>query len=90
MTARIVPEVVAKLKEEIFNAMGKLSISFYNSRQTGALMTRVLDDAGEVTGFFIDGLPYIFTNAFTIIATCIVMLRIHPLLAIAALFLLPF
>ena len=90
MTARIVPEVVAKLKEEIFNAMGKLSISFYNSRQTGALMTRVLDDAGQVTGFFIDGLPYIFTNAFTIIATCVVMISIHPLLAIAALFLLPF
>lgn len=90
MTARIVPEVVAQLKEEIFNAMGKLSISFYNSRQTGALMTRVLDDASEVTGFFIDGLPYIFTNAFTIIATCIVMISINPLLAVAALFLLPF
>ncbi|MBR6794748.1 MAG: hypothetical protein IKM52_01405, partial [Clostridia bacterium] len=84
MTARIVPEVVAKLKEEIFNSMGKLSINFYNSRQTGALMTRVLDDAGQVTGFFIDGLPYIFTNAFTIIATCVVMISINPLLAIAA------
>ena len=90
MTARIVPEVVAKLKDEIFNSMGKLSINFYNSRQTGALMTRVLDDAGQVTGFFIDGLPYIFTNAFTIIATCVVMISINPLLAVAALFLLPF
>ena len=90
MTARIVPEVVATMKEEIFNSMGKLSISFYNSRQTGALMTRVLDDAGEVTGFFVDGLPYLFTNVFTIIATCIVMFSINPLLALAALFLLPF
>lgn len=90
MTARIVPEVVAEMKEEIFNAMGKLSISFYNSRQTGALMTRVLDDASEVTGFFVDGLPYIFTNAFTIIATCVIMFSIHPWLALAALFLLPF
>lgn len=90
MTARIVPEVVAEMKEEIFNSMGKLSISFYNSRQTGALMTRVLDDAGEVTGFFVDGLPYIFTNAFTIIATCVIMFSIHPWLALAALFLLPF
>jgi len=90
MTARIVPEVVAEMKEEIFNSMGKLSISFYNSRQTGALMTRVLDDASEVTGFFVDGLPYIFTNAFTIIATCVIMFSIHPWLALAALFLLPF
>lgn len=90
MTARIVPEVVAEIKEEIFNSMGKLSISFYNSRQTGALMTRVLDDAGQVTGFFVDGLPYLFTNVFTIIATAVVMFSINPLLAFAALFLLPF
>ena len=90
MTARIVPEVVAEMKEEIFNSMGKLSISFYNSRQTGALMTRVLDDAGQVTGFFVDGLPYLFTNVFTIIATAVVMFSINPLLAFAALFLLPF
>ncbi len=90
MTAHIVPEVVAEIKEEIFNSMGRLSISFYNSRQTGALMTRVLDDAGQVTGFFVDGLPYLFTNVFTIIATAVVMFSINPLLAFAALFLLPF
>ena len=90
MTAHIVPEVVAEIKEEIFNSMGRLSISFYNSRQTGALMTRVLDDAGQVTGFFVDGLPYLFTNVFTIVATAVVMFSINPLLAFAALFLLPF
>lgn len=90
MTARIVPEVVAEIKEEIFHSMGKLSISFYNSRQTGALMTRVLDDAREVTGFFVDGLPYLFTNVFTIVATAVVMISINPLLALASLFLLPF
>ncbi|MBE5938829.1 MAG: ATP-binding cassette domain-containing protein [Lachnospiraceae bacterium] len=90
MTARIVPDVVAELKQEIFNSMGKLSISFFNSRQTGGLMTRVLDDASIVTGFFIDGLPYIFVNAFTIISTCVIMFRINPLLAVAALVLLPF
>lgn len=90
MTARIVPEVVAKMKEEIFQAMGRLSIGFYNSRQTGALMTRVLDDAEQVTGFFLDGLPYLFTNMFTILATCVIMFRIQPWLALAALFLLPF
>ena len=90
MTARIVPEVVAEMKQQIFNSMGKLSISFYNSRQTGGLMTRVLDDATEVTSFFIDGLPYIFTNAFTIIATCVIMFCMNPLLALASLILLPF
>lgn len=90
MTAKIVPEVVAQLKEEVFHSMGKLSISFYNSKQTGGLLTRVLDDASEVTGFFIDGVPYFFINILTIIGTCIVMFSMNPGLAFASLILLPF
>lgn len=90
LTATIVPSVVNNIKSKIFENMGKLSISFYNNRQTGSLMTRVLDDASEVTGFFIDGLPYLFINILTIISTCVVMVIINAKLAIASLFLLPF
>lgn len=90
MTAHIVPEVVAKIKQQVFSSMGRLSISFYNSKQTGGLMTRVLDDAREVTGFFIDGLPYFFTNVMTIIFTCIIMFRMNVLLSLSSLILLPF
>lgn len=89
MTAHMVPEVVAKIKQQVFQSMGKLSISFYNSRQTGGLMTRVLDDASEVTGFFIDGVPYFFTNVLTIVFTCIIMFSMNPLLAVSSLVLLP-
>lgn len=89
ITAVIVPDVVAKIKQQVFTSMGKLSISFYNSRQTGGLMTRVLDDAQEITGFFIDGVPYFFSNALTIIVTCVIMIRMNWRLAIVALILLP-
>jgi ATP-binding cassette, subfamily B, bacterial len=90
LTATIVPDVVNNIKTQVFRSMGKLSISFYNSRQTGGLMTRVLDDANEVTYFFIDGLPYFFINVLTIILTCVVMISINWRLAIASLILLPF
>ena len=89
ITATIVPDVVAKIKQEVFQSMGKLSISFYNSRQTGGLMTRVLDDAGEITSFFIDGVPYFFSNALTIIVTAVIMIRLNWQLAVIALILLP-
>ncbi len=81
LTAKIVPEVVKEMKSKVFEAMGKLSISFFNSRQTGSLMTRVLDDATDVTGFFIDGLPYFFIHVFTILMTCAVMFRMNWRLA---------
>ena len=89
LTAKITPEVVAKLKQQVFASMGRLSISFYNRKQTGGLMTRVLDDAMEVTGFFIDGVPFFFVNICTIIVTCIILFRMNALLAFASIVLLP-
>lgn len=89
MTATIVPKIIMKMKSQVFQSMGELSISFFNSRQTGGLMTRVLRDAERVTGFFIDGLPYLMINILTIIATSIVMFRMNWRLAIAALIFVP-
>lgn len=89
LTARIAPEVVSKLKSQVFDSMGRLSISFFTKRQTGGLMTRVSDDAEQISGFFIDGIPYLFINAGTIIATCVIMLILNPLLTLASIILMP-
>lgn len=88
-TAQIVTSVVRDLKKDIFGAMGKLSINFYKSRQTGSLMTRVLSDAERVTGFFIDGAPYVLIHGFTILSTIAVMFSIRWELAIVACILTP-
>jgi len=89
LTATIVPDVVKEMKTQIFKSMGRLSISFYNNRQTGSLMTRVLSDAERITGLFIDGLPYLIINLLTIAATAFVMFRMNWKLAIAGLVFVP-
>ena len=89
IAAKIVPDLVRTLKTDVFSSMGKLSISFFTSKQTGSLMTRVMSDAEEVTGFFIDGLPYFLVNIFTIVAMSIVMFLLNPILAVAALVFMP-
>ncbi|MCI9437132.1 MAG: ABC transporter ATP-binding protein [Lachnospiraceae bacterium] len=89
LTARIAPEVVATLKSQVFSSMEKLSISFYTKRQTGGLMTRVSDDAEEISSFFIDGIPYFFINIGNIIATSAIMFWLDPLLAAVSLILMP-
>ena len=89
LTAHIAPEVVGKLKSQVFDSMGKLSISFFTRRQTGGLMTRVSDDAEEISSFFIDGIPYFFINVGTILTTCIIMFILNPLLAMASVILMP-
>lgn len=89
MTAKIAPEVVGKIKSQVFSSMGRLSISFFTRRQTGSLMNRVSNDAEEISSFFIDGIPYFFINVATILATCGIMLRLNWLLAVVCIVLMP-
>ena len=89
LTAKIAPEVVSTLKSQVFSAMGKLSISFYTRRQTGGLMTRVSDDAEEISHFFIDGIPYFFINIGNVVATSVIMFLLDPLLALVSVILMP-
>ncbi len=90
LTAKVVPRVVRDLKNDVFESMGRLSIRFYSSKQTGGLMTRVMDDAEEVSGFFIDGLPYMLSNLVVLIATAVILLRMNWKLAIPVLLYIPF
>lgn len=89
MTAQIVALTVRDIKQDVFSAMGRLSINFFTSKQTGSLMTRVLSDADRVTGFFIDGFPYIFIHGFTILASFVVMFQLNWQMALVACVLLP-
>lgn len=87
--AQVVAMTVRDLKQDVFSAMGRLSIGFFTSKQTGSLMTRVLSDAERVTNFFLDGFPYIFVHGLTIITSFVVMFRLHWKLALVACILLP-
>lgn len=89
LMAIVVADTVRDMKKSVFSSLGRLSIHFFTSKQTGSLMTRVLSDADRVTGFFLDGFPYIFVHGFTIIATFAVMFRLNVEMAIVACVLLP-
>lgn len=89
VSAKIVPNVVSKLKAAVFESMGRLSLNYFHNSQTGGLMTLVLSDADRVTSFFTDNLPHLLTNIFTFIATLIIMFTLHAKLAAISLCLLP-
>lgn len=89
LTAQMVVDVVRNMKKDVFRIMAKLSINFYRSRQTGGLMTRVMSDADRITGFFVDGAPYILVHGLTLIVTVIVMLGINPQMTVITILLLP-
>ena len=80
LLAKVVPWIVYDLKMKIFEAMQKLSVSFYTSKRTGQLMNRVVRDATNIYWFFVDGLPFLVVNVLlfsgVITFMCILNLRL--------------
>lgn len=89
IVASIVPKVMKNIKTSIFDSLGRLSVSFFARRQTGGLMTRINGDANEVMGFFIDGLPFVFTHGAYIICSMIIMFTLSWKLALVSVVLVP-
>ena len=71
--AGMLPWVVYSIKLKIFTAMQKLSVGFYTHKQTGSLMERVTRDSNNIYWFFVDGFPYVITNAITVVGIFAIM-----------------
>ncbi|MGN1098052.1 MAG: ABC transporter transmembrane domain-containing protein, partial [Clostridia bacterium] len=75
-------KIVYDIKSEVFSAMQRLSMSFFNSKHTGSLMNRVNSDALDIQYFLNDGLPQFIINAATIVGIGTIVLVTNPLLAL--------
>ena len=73
LTGGIMPKVIYDIKVRIFNAMQRLSVGFYSSKQTGSLMERVVRDSNIIYWFFVDGEPSIIIDTATIIGVLTLM-----------------
>ncbi|RXZ80456.1 ATP-binding cassette domain-containing protein [Paenibacillaceae bacterium] len=74
INAKMAANIVFDLKSVIFSAMQRLSLNFFQRKQTGQLMTRVNNDSAELQNFFIDGLSYFIVNAMNIIGITVILL----------------
>ena len=88
--AGTMPWIIYDLQLRIFEAMQRLSVSFYTSKRTGALMNRVGRDSRNIYWFFIDGMPWILINAAIFIGVFIVMLAMNWQLALICIIVVPF
>ena len=84
MVARIVPTAVSTIKKKVFSAIQLLSVSFFTDKRTGGLMTRITSDANQVSDIFIDGIPYVLPNLFTLVFSFTVMFSTNWILALTA------
>jgi ABC-type multidrug transport system fused ATPase/permease subunit len=78
-------QVVHDLHVQVFSTLQRLSISFYENRPTGEIMSRVLNDTEHMQRIFVDGLEEIITAGLTLIGIMIMLFMLNWKLALLAL-----
>ena len=73
------------LRQRFYAHLQRLELGFFDSQQTGQLMSRATVDLQSIRFFLGYGLIFITQNLLTITLACAVMIAINPLLALVAL-----
>ena len=74
--------MVNRVRCAVYDHLQKLSMSYYHNKQTGQLMSRVINDSSTFESLIAHALPEITTNVLTILGVLIILLLINPTLAL--------
>ena len=74
--------VVHDLREEVFAALQRLSVSYYEERSTGEIMSRVSSDTEHVERIFVDGLEGMLTASLTLLGVTVMLFALNWKLAL--------
>ena len=81
--------VVADLRKYIYEHLQRLSLRFYEDKQTGQLMSRVINDTDLFEQLIAHAIPDVLVNLITLIAITIVLFNINWMLALLCLIPIP-
>ena len=73
--------VTLDLRNEVYRHLNTLSLSFYNDRETGRVMSSITQDVGRLQDFISDGLQEIIRDVLTIIIICTILFAMDASLA---------
>lgn len=81
--------VVFSLRQQVFHKLQGLSVSYFENRSTGEIMSRVVNDTEHVERIFIDGLEGILSASLTLLGIIGILFWINWKLALLALLPIP-
>lgn len=85
----IAQNTVFTLRKQLFEQFHQLSVSFYDKRQQGELMSRVTNDIDNINNTLNESVIQIFASIITIVGTLSVMLFLSPLLTAITMIIVP-
>jgi len=80
---------VADLKTKLYEKLQQLSLKFYHDKQTGQLMSRVINDTRQIEILIAHAVPDVIANMIIIIGVTIVLFIINFRLALLSLLAVP-
>lgn len=83
-------KLVADMRVEVYAHLQKLSLRYYQDKQTGQLMSRTINDTATFEVLIAHAIPDLITNALILIGISILLFIINPLLAALTLIPIPF
>lgn len=78
------------LKDETFTKLSKLSMKYYDTHQSGDIISRINNDIETISSLFIQTMPRIISYLITFIGTLVIMLTINVDLTLITLITIPF
>lgn len=87
---KVEQNVVFDLRSDVYRALQRMSLNYFENRSTGELMSRANDDVNYVERIFIDGVEQVVTAILTLIGISIILFYMHWKLAVVALLPIPF
>ena len=82
--------VVADVRKFIYERMQRFTLRFYEDKQTGQLMTRVMDDTGQFEDLIAHAVPDVFVSAVTLGGVIAVLMALNWRLGLLSLIPIPF
>jgi ATP-binding cassette subfamily B protein len=80
---------VADLRTEIYDKLQQLSLKYYHDKQTGQLMSRILNDTSDVELLIAHAAPDTIVNVMIFLGVAVVLFIINAKLALLTLFAIP-
>jgi len=81
LSAWLAGRVVADLRARLHAHLQRLEMAYFNRRDTGELVSRVMHDTSELQWFLIDGMPFLMVNAISFVAIAAILISIDATLA---------
>ena len=82
LLARLGEQITFDLRREVYRHLHRLSLNFYNERETGRIMASVTQDVGRLQDFLSDGLQETIRNVLTILIIISILFYLNAGLAV--------